>query len=475
MGDDEGEKFFMEYWQFDEFGTKDKQSLHVVRQGSDEGVVVRRKISTERLQRRSEEEVLEGYANSSITYSFMPPFSLHTNEQMSFNSKWRRFRGDHIWPLQKRAFECPTGTSNCSAIGRPNSCCAQSETCQLITDTGLGDVGCCGQGLTCSGQVTACETGTISCPNNPGGGCCITNYSCVDVGCVLNSTVTAVVIATPSTLTTTSITPLTTTTASTIPSSTTSAPPTTSTAAAAVAATIPCSSGYQTCAASLGGGCCPTDRACGSMECPALPGATSSTSASNTTDANPAVRPTSGADTVTTTTSAAMSTITGTACPTGFYACSAYYQGGCCRVGRDCAPTSCPTFASDTIITSDGVTVVAPSGAAGASVNMASSEPAPSSGTISATSAAAGIATTSASVVKGEHCAAGWFSCAGSANGGCCPTGYTCGTATCSATVTGAGNVGKIAPTENEAKRIEALAACLVSLGVMAFAGMIVL
>ncbi|KAF3011970.1 hypothetical protein E8E15_002942 [Penicillium rubens] len=46
-------------------------------------------------------------------------------------------------------------------------------------------------------------------------------------------------------------------------------------------------------------------------------------------------------------------------CPTGFYACSAVYHGGCCRTGRDCDTTSCPTISSTTVV-SDGVTIVAP-------------------------------------------------------------------------------------------------------------------
>lgn len=90
----------------------------------------------------------------------------------------------------------------------------------------------------------------------------------------------------------------------------------------------------------------------------------------------------------------------GDVCPTGFYACSAVYQGGCCRTGRDCDTTSCPTTSSTTII-SDGVTIVAP------------------------------VATTTQHS-GGNRCARGWFHCADTVGGGCCPMGFACG-ASCTA------------------------------------------
>ncbi|KAJ5926409.1 hypothetical protein N7516_008182 [Penicillium verrucosum] len=87
-------------------------------------------------------------------------------------------------------------------------------------------------------------------------------------------------------------------------------------------------------------------------------------------------------------------------CPTGFYACSAVYQGGCCRTGRDCDTTSCPITSSTTII-SDGVTIVVP------------------------------VATTT-QYPGGNRCAQGWFHCADTVGGGCCPMGFACG-ASCTA------------------------------------------
>lgn len=104
-------------------------------------------------------------------------------------------------------------------------------------------------------------------------------------------------------------------------------------------------------------------------------------------------------------TSTSTTTATETSCPTGFYACSAYYQGGCCRTGRNCDTTSCPAVESTTILSS-GVTVVVP------------------------VDSAATVATPTG------VCATGWSSCAASIGGNCCPSGWSCGTASCS-TVSG--------------------------------------
>lgn len=86
-------------------------------------------------------------------------------------------------------------------------------------------------------------------------------------------------------------------------------------------------------------------------------------------------------------------------------------------MGRDCGSTSCPTSASTTLVNSNGVTVVAPTGS--------------------------GI-TAPASLLTGS-CAQGWATCAPSVGGGCCPSGYACETATCAA-VGGGSDVGKLAP-----------------------------
>ena len=97
-----------------------------------------------------------------------------------------------------------------------------------------------------------------------------------------------------------------------------------------------------------------------------------------------------------------------TYCPTGFYACLASVGGGCCQTGRDCQTTSCPPVAMTTIVNGGGITIVVPADGASA-------------------------ATTGS-------CANGWFMCGSDAGPlpGCCPSGYNCGTASCSVLVDGA-------------------------------------
>ena len=147
------------------------------------------------------------------------------------------------------------------------------------------------------------------------------------------------------------------------------------------------------------------------------PASSTSTSTSTSSSAAPTstssgqvdapVRPTSlDAATITTTTTTSPSS-----CPTGFYQCLAYYHGGCCRVGRDCGLSDCPSTASTTIAETNGVTIVAPTGN--------------------------GIGAASAGLGTGS-CASGWSSCATTLGGGCCPGGYGCGTGTtCTATSAG--------------------------------------
>ncbi|MCJ1307398.1 Glycoside hydrolase 18 protein [Agyrium rufum] len=251
---------------------------------------------------------------------------------------------------------------------------------------------------------------------------------CAGVGCILASTATIVIIPTvtaapPST--TSSITPLPppiiTTTSSvasftSTPSPSSSAPitslPTTS---SLLPSTLTCSSGFQSCPASLGGGCCPTDRACGSALCSATSTSLAGTSSSNALGAP--VRPTSIESTITGTTTVAAtfpptSTLGASQCPTGFYQCSAYYVGGaCCRVGRDCSMTDCPAASTGTALVSDGVTV--------AVVTVPS-----------------GTATAAAGAVVVGTCANGWQTCPATQGGGCCPSDFTCAEQNCVKQVT---------------------------------------
>ncbi|KAK5658553.1 hypothetical protein OQA88_1946 [Cercophora sp. LCS_1] len=114
-----------------------------------------------------------------------------------------------------------------------------------------------------------------------------------------------------------------------------------------------------------------------------------------------------------------------TFCPTGFYACLASAGGGCCQTGRDCQTTSCPPVTMTTIVNTHGITVVVP----------AEGAPEATTGT----------------------CATGWFLCGSEAGPlpGCCPSGYDCGTASCSMITAGAtATVAKAFP-ESSTTRLE--------------------
>ena len=401
MSTDPEEKFYLDYWSFEP---------------------------------DADDHNFDSWTNTSSSPRSQPCSPLHSNQTLP---KVPRHIPFSLWgrsSSEKRDFQCPSGTVACSSIGYPDSCCPSGETCQIVQDTGLGNVGCCPAGEICAGSLSSCSAGQTPCPNNPGGGCCIAGYACLDVGCVYTGTATVVVTptststygastttltittvitpallsASPTTVTSTTvivpvpspvstITPQYSTTSTTststvppvLPSPKTTSAPTTSTT---TDYTIICSSGFKSCPSSLGGGCCPTDRACASGYCPAL---------SSTDTPIAPVRPTTDSTTTT------APPITG--CPTGFYACSAYYQGGCCQVGRDCAKTSCPTSVSTTLISGSVATIVAPAGS--------------------------GIST---AILSGSVCATGWKSCAASDGGGCCPTGFSCGVS-CTATANGGG------------------------------------
>ncbi|KAF4262967.1 hypothetical protein KXW98_002883 [Aspergillus fumigatus] len=155
MSEDEGEKFFFDYWDFegaDEVGlTATNETFNPQSYDNHEAPEIQPRV-----------------------YPFRP--SVSTN--MGFS------------PLFRRDFKCPTGTFACTAIDRPNSCCGAGDTCVLVQDTGLGDVGCCPQGQTCSGVIGSCQQGYMSCPASMGGGCCIPGYECVSGGCANVFTVT---------------------------------------------------------------------------------------------------------------------------------------------------------------------------------------------------------------------------------------------------------------------------------------------
>lgn len=168
-----------------------------------------------------------------------------------------------------------------------------------------------------------------------------------------------------------------------------------------------CSTGWFSCPASLGGGCCQDGRTCAT-------GASCIGDDPTTTQPPSApVRPTSGS------VNPSQSAGPGDdVCPVGFYVCSAYYPTGCCRIGRDCQTTGSCVLPTNTILDTNGVVIVAPTGA--------------------------GVATTAAP--QSGSCPSAWYSCAANRGGNCCPNGFECGEQ-CTATASGQSGVqGKVAP-----------------------------
>ncbi|KAJ5494590.1 hypothetical protein N7463_010677 [Penicillium fimorum] len=296
MSDDESEKFFLDYWNFGDISSSSNLSE---RHLSEDGFSPARFVTQ--------------------SYPFGPSYLLGSDGDNDFLPRGNSPKN----LLDSRDFKCPTGTSACTSIGRSDRCCGAGETCEIVADTGHGDVGCCPSWKSCSGMIGSCAYITV-------------------ITVTVHSTVM-----------------LSTVTYSTKPQDTTST-------------STPCSSST-----------------------------TSSHSSKTTTNDSlaPPARPTN------------LSTVTSATrgedvCPTGFYACSAVYHGGCCRTGRDCDTTSCPITASTTI-TSNGVTIVAP------------------------------VATTTEHSDE-NRCAQGWFYCADTVGGGCCPMGFACG-ASCTARDTAVG------------------------------------
>ncbi|KAI1177730.1 hypothetical protein F4777DRAFT_541107 [Nemania sp. FL0916] len=396
MSLDEGEMFMPEYYAFapGRYGPSQQAPLNLAARSINNGVML-----------RPEEEALLA-ANSSAMLVFRPPFPRHydyrsldvrgrswgTNHKKNSKStegqmggqekgeikeesegeRWSLYRrmAEALFRLQGRDFSCPTGTHACTVIDQPNYCCPDGTTCFVVENApDAGNVGCCPDGQTCGGSVAACGGGNTACPAEEGGGCCIPGFVCAGTGCVPSTTSTAPP-ATTSTSSTTTPTP----------------EPTTSTTSTTTMTTTTSSTLTST----------PTPTPTPTSSSP--PTSTSNPESTSTSATGlPPVRPTSSGPDTSTPPSTSY-------CPTGFYGCSAVAGSGCCRTGRDCSTTSCPPIASTTIIT-NGATIVVP-----------------------LTDAQAAASTTAT-------CAQGWFLCAVDAQAGpvpgCCPTGYMCGTASC--------------------------------------------
>jgi hypothetical protein len=73
-------------------------------------------------------------------------------------------------------------------------------------------------------------------------------------------------------------------------------------------------------------------------------------------------------------------------------------------------------------------------------------------------------------------CATGWATCSQAVGGGCCPSGYSCGTASCSPGATGGSGVGKEAPNRgarrNVSRGVLGLAGCWATLTTLGFVGL---
>ena len=374
MSNDPGEKFYLDDWGFGEgLGQWRGDS------GGTEGL-----LQDER------------YSNTSVDSDLFSVIARHSNHDAT--DSWLSRRN-----IFRRDFQCPSGTHSCSSIGQEDLCCEVGETCVLTSD----GPGCCPAGSICGDDVSNCDLsdGYTSCPNSPNGGCCIPGADCEGVGCVFRGTRTVTL-----TLGTTETTRASFTTQTSSGRTVTIAYPTTQTLVTTTTVTIrasessttqsstslTCSTGFFSCP---GGGCCPNGQACGPGDsCPDL---------SKSATAGPPVLKTSASFSPET-----ASTTTVVGCPTGFYQCSARYLGGCCRVGRDCHTTSCPTQDTQTLVSSR-ITVAVTGG--GAEVTQGS-------------------------------CANGWALCGRGGGGGCCPSGYVCGSISCKATNPGQDDTLKKAP-----------------------------
>jgi hypothetical protein len=402
MSSDEGEKFFLHYWDFGDSS--------------------------------AEAETLEEYIEDAKKYAntssqLLAPLAPHFERAHTF----RRFPGHSLFARDWGS--CPTGTKSCTEIERPNSCCGETDSCIIVNDTGNGDVGCCPQGGSCGSSISDCDAsaGQTSCPQSENKGCCIAGYACYDVGCVWVSTQT-----------TTTILPVATVTSGRISEASSSTTSEQETDTTVVVAGGVGGSTYTTTIENTVTETAPGTTSIGTIISPTTVTVTASAPettevpSSTTTEAAalPPARPTSDSValvSITTTTTRTTSGLTQTddSCPTGFYMCSAHYLGGCCRVGRNCDTTSCPTGDS-TALSSNGV-IIGGAGGVASSTSTTTLDPNASSTASAEANSASGT------------CANGWFLCGQSDGGGCCPSDYVCGSS-CTATVSGVQNQAKQQP-----------------------------
>lgn len=186
MGTDAQEKFLHEYLAFGEEDT-------ILEAGTE-------------LLAPAEEALLAANSSASMSH-YRAPLAAHFSlgsrgvlDERDAVDPWEWFSRARIVEarLARRDFACPTGTSSCSSIGYANSCCPYGDTCVQIADTGLGPVGCCPTGVSCTGTI-ACSGDQEGCSSESGGGCCIPGWSCASVGCKSPSNLACCVVLTQAT------------------------------------------------------------------------------------------------------------------------------------------------------------------------------------------------------------------------------------------------------------------------------------
>ncbi|EME44817.1 hypothetical protein DOTSEDRAFT_173192 [Dothistroma septosporum NZE10] len=326
MGDDPGEKFFLDYWEFEE-----QSAAHSATSLNISGL--RRTVVYDETTR---------YDNDTATCMLHAPFRGQTTDERSpFFHLFRR-------SLLMRDFQCPTGTTSCSNIGS-DLCCQSSETCVNTND----GVGCCPNGGSCGQEVAACDTsaGYSSCPNSKNGGCCLPGFECLDTGCVFYGTQTVIATASPATVTTGTVNPTTVTEqpaqgTTVVVAGEGSTTTVTITDQGSTVTTTPasgtdsCPTGFYMCSAVYLGGCCRVDRNCDTTSCP---------SSDSTAVVTSGLTIQAGAGS------------TGS-CASAWSSCAADVGGGCCPPGFACG-TQCTA-------TNGGQTTTKVVASAGAVVNV---------------------------------------------------------------------------------------------------------
>ena len=181
MSEDESEMFFPEYWGFGQ--QKDEFALF--------GNSLPPDGAGWSLRKEFEEDEARMLANISTTPSMRPPFLVRAEKGAALSRrdvqalaigriKSIRNAAAVLALLEKRQFACPSGTSACS--NAPSLCCATGENCVSVIDTGIGTIGCCPMGYTCSGTIQ-CIGGNTPCATDIGGGCCVPGDVCATIGC----------------------------------------------------------------------------------------------------------------------------------------------------------------------------------------------------------------------------------------------------------------------------------------------------